>query len=206
MRQPGRYLRENPLESSVCCYVLLTIVPGVFWGAEEQYAAEAVFRYLLPGAGACVIAARCYGASPGMLGCKGFGKSVLYGCSMALLCLANLISGGGLEPVQPDWALWIFCCALGEELLGRMLLLSGIASGARGRGWGEGRIVALSAALFGLMHAVNGAVLGPAGAFFQCCYTAGIGWLLAWSCRKSGCLWGGVLWHALLNLSGLPPR
>ena len=105
---------------------------------------------------------------------------------MALLCLANLISGGGLEPVQPDWALWIFCCALGEELLGRMLLLSGIASGARGRGWGE--------------------VLGPAGAFFQCCYTAGIGGLLAWSCRKSGCLWGGVLWHALLNLSGLPPR
>ena len=92
MRQPGRYLRENPLESSVCCYVLLTIVPGVFWGAEEQYAAEAVFRYLLPGAGACVIAARCYGASPGMLGCKGFGKSVLYGCPMALLCLANLIS------------------------------------------------------------------------------------------------------------------
>lgn len=201
----GRYIRGQPLESSCWCYVLLTVVPGVFWGGGERYAVEAVCRYLLPGAAACLVAVHFYGAEWKTLGREGFGRSLLLGSPMALLCLANVLYRGGVELPPPDRAIWIFCGALGEELLGRLLLLGGIAADAGERGWGEKRIIALAAILFGLMHAVNGAALGVAGTLLQCCYTAAIGGLLAWSCRKSGCLWGGILWHALLNLTGLPP-
>ena len=168
--------------------------------------AEAVFRYLLPSVGACLIAVRFYEADLGVLGIRGFGKSVFFCCPLALLCLVNLLlSRGSLEALSLGRVLWIFCGALGEEILGRLMLLSGIAAGAREQGWGEGKIIALTAVLFGLMHSVNGTILGVGGTLFQCCYTAGIGGLLAWSCRKSGCLWGGILWHTLLNLTGLPP-
>lgn len=62
MRRIGKYIREQPLESSCWCYLLLTVLPGVLWQGEGRWAAEAVFRYLIPGGAACTAAVRFYAA------------------------------------------------------------------------------------------------------------------------------------------------
>lgn len=204
MRRIGKYIREQPLESSCWCYLLLTVLPGVLWQGEGRWAAEAVFRYLLPGGAACAAAVRFYGASVSALSLRGFCRSFLYCCPIAGLCLVNLLLGGWPEAVRPEQIFWIACCALGEEVMGRMLLFSGAALGAEARGWGKPAAIVLSAVVFGLMHAVNYVAQGTAGTLIQCCYTAGIGALFAWSYQKSGCLWGGIVWHALLNLTAMP--
>lgn len=203
LKKLSEYARKKPLESGCWCYVLLTVVPGVLVGAEDRYVEEVVFRYLLPAAAAFAVAVRCCGARADALGLKGFGWSVLYSSPIAGLCLVNLIVGNAPEAIRPEQLLWVLCCALGEEILGRMLLFHSILAGARDREWGPRMSIVLAGVVFGLMHAVNYAAQGAVGTILQCCYTAGTGMLLAWSYQKSGCLWGGILWHALLNFTGL---
>lgn len=197
----AEYCRREPLKSACWIYVLLTLVPGLFFPGETQYLAESVFRYLLPGALACFAAVRFYQADfRRSFGIKGLGKSLLYGAPVGLLCGINL-AVAGYRGCTPGQFVWICGTALGEELMGRMMLFHGVLLGV-----GRDRLgspILLSAVIFGLMHAVNMGVLGFRGAIFQILYTAVIGTLFAWSYQKTGCLWGSIVWHTLLNLTGM---
>lgn len=197
----AEYCRREPLKSACWIYVLLILVPGLFFPGENAYLAESVFRYLLPGALACFAAVKFYKADVRRsFGIKGAGRSLLYCAPIGLLCGINL-GVSGFPVCRPEQFVWICCAALGEEVMGRMMLFHGVLLGA-GRD-GLKKPILLSGVIFGLMHAVNLGVTGIRGAVFQILYTAAIGTLFAWSYHKTGCLWGCIVWHFMLNLTGL---
>lgn len=116
--------------------------------------------------------------------------------------MINLFTAGARQ-ISPERILWICCTALGEELMARMMLFNGIRLGQKQEGLLPGQPILLSAVVFGLMHAVNIGIFGSLGAIFQILYTAALGALFAWSYQKTGCLWGGILWHMALNLTSM---
>lgn len=196
------YYRDQPLGSACWSYVILTILPGLLF-PEDRYLAEALVRFLLPGAVAIILAVHFYGAGMNALSRKGLGKSLLLCSPVAVLCAVNLLLGKGAQSVTAPRVIWIFCGALSEELLARMLLFEGIRTGAAARQWSGGITIVLAGFIFGAMHAINYASQGVAGALLQCLYTAAVGTIFAWSYQKTGCLWGGIFWHTALNLTAL---
>lgn len=197
----GWYERK-PLESACWSYVLLTIFPGILF-PTDNFLAESLVRYLLPGAAACLLAVRFYGAGMDALSLKGMGKALLLCSPVALLCGANLIFGEGWAMPSAGKLLWILCGAFSEELLGRLFLFGGVRTGAAQQGWSSRMTIILAGAIFGAMHAINFASQGVIGTLLQCVYTAAVGALFAWSYHKTGNLWGAILWHMALNLTAL---
>lgn len=191
----------KPLESACWCYLLLTILPGILVYSNSYWLMDAIIRYILPGALAVLLAIRFYGGEGKNLGMQGFFRSILHCAPIAVLCVVNVLVGefSGF-PSAGNLVLILFGAA-GEELLARFMLLLGICAGARDRDWGGTMTIVVAGVIFGLMHAINFLSQGMIGTIFQCCYTAVIGGLFAWSYRKTGCIWGGVLWHFLLNLT-----
>ena len=200
----SNYFQEYPLRSACLSYFLLALAPGVFFqGQAVNFLAEALIRYLIPGVLACVLAEKFYGGNwRRALGWRGLGRSICCCAPAGVLCAANLLTHSAA--LSPQKILWICAMALGEELTARFLLFLGLREAARQRGQSAGWAVLASGVLFGLMHAVNFGELGGIQTLLQCLYTAGIGALFAWAYWKSGNLWGPILWHALLNLTGLP--
>lgn len=194
--------KKQPLKSACWIYLALTLVPGVFLPDNAGYLTESFVRCLLPGAIACWIAVKAFGAQRSSLGVEGFWKSLLYSSPIAVLCIINLVTAKHGE-IAFHQVVWASCTALGEELMARFMLFRGIALGSAGEDILVGNPILLSAVIFGVMHAVNAAVMGTWNALFQIVYTAVIGALFAWSYNKTGCLLGGILWHALLNLTSM---
>lgn len=203
MERLNDWFRRKPLESACWCYLILTIVPGVLIFGNTNLLLEGLVRYVLPGAAAVLLTIRYYDGRWEKLGFLGLGKSLLCSAPVAVLCVINVLTAKGNGFPAADAAALVFLGAAGEELMARFLLLLGICAGARDRGWGSTMTVVVAGVIFGLMHAINFLSHGMIGTIAQCCYTAVIGGVFAWSYRKSGCIWGGIFWHFLLNLTAM---
>ena len=123
--------KKQPLKSACWIYLALTLVPGVFLPDNAGYLTESFVRCLLPGAIACWIAVKAFGAQRSSLGVEGFWKSLLYSSPIAVLCIINLVTAKHGE-IAFHQVVWASCTALGEELMARFMLFRGIALGSAG--------------------------------------------------------------------------
>ena len=117
--------KKQPLKSACWIYLVLTLVPGVFLPNNTGYLTESFVRYLLPGAIACWIAVKAFGAQRSSLGVKGFWKSLLYSSPIAVLCIINLVTAKHGE-IAFHQVVLAFCTALGEELMARLCCSGGL--------------------------------------------------------------------------------
>lgn len=197
------FFKHRSMRQVCLCYFFLTLAPGLFFSGETPNCGEALARYILPGVLACFLAGKCYGANWREALCvKRMAAGLICCAPVGVLCAANLLWGGGGEGVTLERLMWICAAALGEELLGRFLLLRGLLWAAENHNRSAWTAIFLSGLLFGAAHLVNFTDSGIL-ALFQCVYTSAIGVLFSWSYWKTGNLWGGIVWHILLNLTGL---
>ena len=196
------YLREychrEPLCSGVLLYVLLSFAPGLL--GDGPLWLVCIIRYILPGILAWGIALTCFDAprpSGRFYGCV---KSVLWSSPVALFCIINILVGTfspGESVILPVFA------AISEELLCRLMLYCALLLYFQNQERGELSAVIFSSVLFGAAHLSNLGTSGTAVVLFQCCYTVVIGMIFANGYRRSGSVCGSILWHVLLNLTGM---
>lgn len=192
------YCQKEPLFCGVLLYVLLAFAPGLCGNLPLWL--MCVVRYLLPAALAAVAAVACFYVPAAALGARGLQKSFLLSAPVVVFVMVNILAGAFSLKESAVSAAFAGVC---EEFLCRLMLYPAIRLHFQGRKHGEEAAILLSSLLFGVAHLSN--LGGDAGIFavlFQCCYTTLIGIVFANGYRRSGCIWGSVVWHVLLNLSG----
>lgn len=192
------FCRGETLFSGVLLAVLLAFVPGLV--QMRSLWLTCAVRYLLPAALAVCIAFVCYDVPAAALGVHGLMRSILLSAPVAILCVVNIIAG---EYSFHADVITVALAGISEEFLYRLMLYPAMRMYFRDSGHGEEKALVLSSLLFGIAHLSNltgGAE--PAQVLFQCCYTTVLGVLFANGCRRSGCIWGSVFWHVLLNITG----
>ncbi len=193
------FCHEEALFSSVLLTVLLAFVPGLV--AVRPLWLKGIIWYLLPAALAAGAAIFCYDVQAAAVSARGLMKSILYSAPAAVFCIVNILVG---EFVLNDGVILMMLAGVTEEFLYRLMLYSAMRMHFQKSGHGEWEAVILSSLLFGLAHLSN--LAGGAGlaqVLFQCCYTTVIGLLFVNGYRKSGCIWGSVFWHVILNMTGI---
>lgn len=191
--------RQEALLTGILLVVLLTFGPGLF--NVRPLWLQCVVWYLLPAVAAVCAALACYDVAPAALGARGLVKSVLLSAPVAVFCAVNIVVG---EFGFHENVILAAFTGVSEEFIYRLMLYPAMRMYFQDSGHAEGKAVVWSSLLFGLAHLSNltgGAELTQV--LFQCCYTAVIGLLFVSGFRKSGCIWGSVIWHVLLNMTGI---
>ncbi len=193
------FCREEALFSGVLLIVLLAFAPGL--AAVKPLWLKCIVWYLLPAALAAGAAIFCYDVQAAAVSARGLVKSILYSAPAAVFCIVNILVG---EFEVNDGVILMMLAGVTEEFLYRLMLYPAMRMHFQKSGHGEWKAVLMSSLLFGLMHLSNLAGgVGTAQVLFQCCYTTVIGLILVTGYQKSGCIWGSVIWHVLINMTGL---
>lgn len=204
---------------SFILFVLLLMLPintlfQAFWGEISDPQTEIVLKIVKRVIAAAVFLAYLFGTGSTTLLRRPVGSVAFPAFTGALLLSSNL--SAVFFDLQA-WRIWgtapftvaltaanCLAVALFEELAFRGAILTLLLKRFGGSRRGAVAAVALSSALFGLVHLVNlaGSPDLTVETLLQPLYTAAIGMVLAVVVLRTGSIWYAVLLHALFNFIG----